>query len=127
MMNLKDYFESKKGLGVLSTADSSGRVNSAVYSRPHVITDREVAFIMADRKSHDNIQTNPHAAYLFKEEGDKYVGKRLSLTKTKVEEDSKIIDSLRRKDYADLHSEGKKRYLVYFAVDEILPLIGTAK
>jgi len=126
-MNLKDYFESKKGLGILSTADSSGRVNSAVYSRPHVITDREVAFIMADRKSYDNIQTNPHAAYLFKEEGDKYAGKRLLLTKTKEEEDEGIIDSLRRRDYADHHSKDKKRYLVYFEIYEVLPLIGTGK
>lgn len=123
-MNLKDYFESKKGLAVLSTADSSGKVNSAVYSRPHVVSDTEVAFIMADRKSHENIKANPHAAYLFKEEGEKYVGKRLSLTMTREEEDSKVIDSLRRKDYADLHSADKKRYLVYFSVDEILPLIG---
>ena len=123
-MNLKDYFESKKGLSVLSTADSSGRVNSAVYSRPHAVSDTEMAFIMADRKSHENIKVNPHAAYLFKEEGAGYAGKRLSLTMTREEEDSEIIDSLRRKDYADLHSADKKRYLVYFTVDEELPLIG---
>ena len=79
---------------------------------------------MADRKSHENIQANPHAAYLFKEEGEKYIGKRLSLTRTREEEDSEVIDSMRRKDYADLHSADKKRYLVYFAVDEVLPLIG---
>ncbi len=123
-MNLKDYFESKKGLSVLSTADSLGRVNSAVYSRPHVVNDTEVAFIMADRKSHENIKVSPHAAYHFKEEGAGYAGKRLSLTMTREEEDSEIIDSLRRKDYADLHSADKKRYLVYFTVDEELPLIG---
>ena len=126
-MNLKDYFESKKGLGVLSTADSSGKVNSAIYSRPHVMSDREIAFIMADRKSHDNIQSNPHAAYLFKEEGDKYTGKRLLLTRIKEVEDKGIIDSLRRRDYTDHHSEDKKRYLVYFEVDEILPLVGSVK
>lgn len=126
-MDLKEYFESKKGLGVLSTADESGRVNTAVYSRPHVMSDTEIAFIMADRKSHDNVQKNPHAAYLFKEEGSGYAGKRLSLTMTKEEDDTELINSLRRKEYADVYSTDRKRYLVYFAVDEILPLVGTAE
>jgi hypothetical protein len=32
-MNLKKYFESNKGIGVLSTVDEKGRVNAAVYLR----------------------------------------------------------------------------------------------
>jgi len=126
-MDLKEYFESKKGLGVLSTADESGRVNTAVYSRPHVMSDTEIAFIMADRKSHDNVTKNPYAAFLFKEEGAGYAGKRLALTKTKEEDDQELISSLRRKDYADVYSTDRKRYLVYFSVDEVMPLVGTAE
>ena len=38
-MELKEYFENIKGLGVMSTADSNGKVNSAVYSRPHFMKD----------------------------------------------------------------------------------------
>jgi hypothetical protein len=30
-MALKDYFEEQKGTGVLATADSSGKVDAAVY------------------------------------------------------------------------------------------------
>ena len=58
-MKLGDYFDKVKGLGVLSTADSSGKVNSAVYARPHVVDEQTVAFIMADRLSHANLQSNP--------------------------------------------------------------------
>jgi len=36
-MNLKTYFENTRGTGIISTADSNGRVNAAVYARPHVI------------------------------------------------------------------------------------------
>ena len=48
-MKLNEYFEKKKGRGVIATADSEGRVGVAVYARPHFIDEKTVAFIMADR------------------------------------------------------------------------------
>jgi hypothetical protein len=41
-MDLKEYFTSTNGLGVLSTADEKGKVNAAVYSKPQVIDDTHV-------------------------------------------------------------------------------------
>lgn len=35
MKALKFYFENTKGTGVLATADSDGKVDAAIYSRPH--------------------------------------------------------------------------------------------
>ena len=68
-MSLAEYFESTKGLGVLGTADAEGNVDMAVYSRPHVIDETTVAFIMRERLSYANLQSNPKAAYLFTERG----------------------------------------------------------
>ena len=34
-MDLKAYFDQAKGHGVLATADASGRVNQAIFARPH--------------------------------------------------------------------------------------------
>ena len=81
-MNLREYFDTARGTGVLATADASGKVNVAIYSRPHFLSDDdgEVAFIMNDRLSHDNVDENPNAAFLFIEESEGYVGKRLFLT-----------------------------------------------
>jgi hypothetical protein len=45
-MQLREYFESKKGVGVMSTADLQGRVNAAIYARPHVMDDGTIAFII---------------------------------------------------------------------------------
>ena len=59
-MSLQKYFDEKTGLGILSTADAHGVVNSAVYSRPHVMDEHTIAFIMANRLSHENLQSNPH-------------------------------------------------------------------
>jgi hypothetical protein len=121
-MNMKDYFEDTKGRGVLATADSEGKVDVAVYSRPHVMDEETVAFIMADRLSHHNLQSNPHAAYLFMEEGERYVGKRLFLTRIKEEKNTELAYSLRRRRYPD---DGKPLYLVYFRIEKVLPLIGS--
>ena len=76
MNDLESYFENNSGLGVLATADDAGRVDTAIYSRPHVTGEDQVSFIMADRLSHANVLANPHASYLFVEEGKGYRGKR---------------------------------------------------
>jgi hypothetical protein len=36
-MELKQYFENTEGNGILSTADGSGQVDAAIYSRPHIM------------------------------------------------------------------------------------------
>ena len=123
-MNLKEYFENTKGIGVIATAGGDGRVDTAIYARPHVMEDGLLAFIMRDRVTRTNIQANPYAAYLFKEEGSGYQGKRLYLTKVKEEEDTEIIESFRRRSYLSDKDSEESKFLVYFKVDRERPLIG---
>jgi hypothetical protein len=125
-MKLSEYFEKTKGRGVISTADSSGRLTAAVYARPHFVDEGTVAFIMADRLTHKNLESNPHAVYLFLESGEKYDGKRLYLTKTKEEKNSPLIDTIRRRESCPVDEEYMKqnRFLVSFKIDNILPLVG---
>ena len=78
-----------------------------------------------DSLSYANVQANPNAAYLFIEEGEGYVGKRLTLTKTREEDDQEKIKPLRRRNLPDECYEGKTQHLVYFRIDEVRPLIGT--
>jgi len=124
-MDLKPYFEQTKGHGVLATADASGRVNLAIFARPHVMEDNSVAFIMPHRLTRNNLQSNPQAAYLFLEEGPGYKGKRLYLTKIREEQDTDLLYSLRRKTYpADKEKQEGPRFLVFFQVDQVLPVVG---
>ena len=44
-MDRKNYFENTEGIGVLASADAEGRVDAAIYSRPHVMDSDTVAFI----------------------------------------------------------------------------------
>lgn len=126
-MKLSEYFERAKGIGVLATADAAGKVNVAMYARPHFLDGHDegtCAFIMSDRVSHDNVKANPHAAYLFVEEkGEDYAGKRLTLTMVREETDLAKIQSLRRRAVPPVSEEGMK-YLVHFRIDGVRPLVG---
>jgi hypothetical protein len=127
-MDLAEYFENQKGSGVLATADDQGRVDVAVYARPHVIDRETLAFIMPDRLTHHNLQSNNHAAFLFMERGPGYKGIRLFLTKVREEEDSELLHSIRRRRYASEKGEEEgSRFLLFFKVDKVLPLIGAGK
>lgn len=119
---LKDYFENTRGMGVMATADKEGKVNAAIYSRPHFLEDGSIAFITRDRLTHHNLQSNPYAAYLFAEEGSGYKGKRLHLRKVREVQNSELMQSLSRREYKN--EKPGSRFLVTFQVDKVLPLIG---
>jgi hypothetical protein len=125
--DLKKYFDTARGTGVLATADGQGKVDVAIYAKPHIMDKETIAFIMADRLTHHNLQSNDHAAYLYKEEGPGYKGTRLFLTKVKEEKDSDLLYEIRSKRYSPEREEGKPRFLVFFKVDKVLPLVGAGR
>jgi hypothetical protein len=126
MMTLKEYFDNAKGYGVLATADSAGKVNTAVYARPHVMDEKTIAFIMAERLTHENLKDNPWASYLFMEAGGGWSGKRVYLKKLREEQNEELLQEICRKcDYSGY--DVKKRFIVYFSVENVLPLIGSGE
>ena len=124
-MEIKEYFENTEGSGILATADSDGKVDAAIYARPHIMDGGTIALIMRDRLTHHNLQSNAHACYMFIEKGPGYKGKRFFLTKVREEQDSDLLQSVRRRQYIDEKDESK--FLVFFKVDKELPLVGTGK
>ena len=126
-MELKQYFETVKGTGILATADGDGKVDAAVYSRPHFMEDGSLAFIMADRLTHHNLQSNPCAVYLFVEDASGYKGRRLYLKKTGEEQDSDRLYALRRRKHPAKGEGGGPRFLVFFQLEKDLPLIGSER
>ncbi|NWF75942.1 MAG: pyridoxamine 5'-phosphate oxidase family protein [Nitrospirae bacterium] len=124
-MTLKEYFRSANGIGILSTADSKGKVDIAIYSVPHVFEDGTLAFIMRERLTHHNLQSNPYAAFLFIENNAGYRGVRLFLKKVKEETDSALIAKMTRRNLTPEEDKNKgPKFLVYFTVEKVLPLIG---
>ncbi len=123
-MELREYFEKASGKGVLATADSNGKVDLAVFSRPHVMEDGTLAFIMPERLTHHNLESNPHAAYMFMEDGPGWKGIRLFLRKLRDEKDTELLRTLKRRRY---EGDEEGRHLVFFKVDKVLPLIGSGE
>ena len=123
---LKQYLEEISGTGVLSTADAGGKVDAAIYSTPHVMNDGTVAFIMRERLTHENLRSNPYAVYLFMEDAPGHKGIRIFLKKTREDDNAELIASMTRRHLSpELDAQKGPKHLVYFAVERILPLIGS--
>jgi len=124
-MNLQEYFDNTTGKGVLATADGNGKVDAAVYSTPNIIDNKTVAFVMRQRLTHNNLQSNPYAAYLFVEDAPHYKGVRLFLKKIREEQDSPRIDAMKKRHLSEEQDKALgPKFLVYFTVENVLPLIG---
>ncbi len=122
-MDLKEYFETNTGLSILTTADSNGVVNSALYSKPYFL-DGNIAFIMRHRRTYTNLLANPHACYLFIESGDGYKGTRLYLTRLGEDDNPELIEKIKRGGHErPADQEPQKRSIVYFRIDNIRPLV----
>ncbi len=127
-MSLSNYFETHKGKGVLATADREGKVNAAIYARPHFMEDGTLAFVMRDRLTHSNLQSNPYAHYLFIENGPGYQGKRLYLKKVREERETELLyDLKRRNNNGEEDEKTEEMFLVFFELDRELPLVTPKK
>ena len=125
-MQLQEYFENVSGVGVMSTADSGGKVDAAIYARPHVMADGTLAFIMRDRLTHHTLQENQYASYLFIEAERGYKGIRLFLRKVREDQDLELIGKLTRRSLTAEEDEAKgPKFLVYFKIEKALNLIGS--
>ena len=123
-MDLIEYFQNTKGMGILATSDAEGSVDAAIYATPRTIDENTIVLSMLNRLSYANITANPKAAYMFIEDSPGYHGKRLYLTRVCEESDPERIKNLKRK-HAKIFPDDKiERHLVYFNVDKIRPLVG---
>ena len=124
-MHISEYFSQASGVGVLSTADNDGRVDAAIYAKPHIMDDGTVAFIMRDRLTHQNLTGNPYAAYLFVDQAPGYQGVRLYLKKVREDNDAELIQILTRRSLTPEEDQVKgPKFLVYFEIEKALDLIG---
>ena len=125
-MKLDEYFTSKSGVGILATANKDGEVDAAIFATPHILEENTIAFIMRARLTHKNLQSNPHAMYLFMEEGGFYKGVRLFIKKIKEDSDPELIAAMTRRHLPPDEDKAKgPKYIVYFEITRTLPLIGS--
>jgi len=123
-MNLAELF-ANPGLGVMSTSSSDGKVNSAVYARPHVIDKSTLVWGMTDKRTYQNLTRNRHAAFLFKVNAPGFTGVRLALELIRTEEEGDLLESI-RKNTDELVGPGAGAavtHAAWFKVTEVRSLI----
>lgn len=124
-MTLHEYFARHPGIGVFASADGNGQVNTAIYAAPHVAGDGTLVFLMRERRSWSNLQSNPHAAYLFLAGGGGYIGLRLQLTLLREDQDPLLAAAMTRSGLSAVEDQALgPKHLAYFVVDEVRPLVG---
>lgn len=126
-MDLKCYFETAVGTGVLATCDPGAEVDAAVYAKPTVIDRSTVALVMKERLSHRNLQQHLKACYIFIENGPAGKGIRLSLTMERQEKNRSLVEKLRQEQPCMFPQEDDSdKFLVFFRIDRVRPLVGDA-
>lgn len=122
------YFDEHRGTGVLATANREGTVNAAIFTRPVVVDEKTLAWVMAPRRSYTNLQENPQATFLFLEDGQGYGGVRLYLRKVTEERDPLVVGEFRQRNYPETYEKykGQPLVVVSFELLEERPLVGDA-
>ena len=125
-MDLAKYFKDAEGIGILATADEEGNPDMAIYTKPKVLDENTVAFVMRERLSHQNLKHNPQAAYMFLQSIVGNHGVRLYLTKNHEETNQSVVDKIieEHPEICPYGDEGNK-YFVHFRVDRVRELVGT--
>ncbi len=122
-MNLAAYFENIKGTGILSTSDSEGNVDAAIYTKPYIIDEQTIAFSMMEHLSYMNIKSNPKACYMFIEKTEGFKGLRMYLTMAGEEADEQRIREIKQM-HSINYKPDEQKHLVYFRVENTWPLVG---
>lgn len=125
-MNLRQYFHTTPGRGILATAGKDGAVDMAIYSGPYFKDDTTLGFIMAEHLTYDNIKANPRACFMYIESGGWFSGKRVYLTKVSEGRGKKLITDVCEHCNYSFHGNIDTAHVVFFKVDKVRPLVGGA-
>lgn len=126
-LNLKDLFATQAA-GYLATADSTGKVNSAVFGSCRLLTADTVAIGLGDNRSLANLQENPSATLLFVTPGSSplnWQGARIYLEVSHFVSGGELFDNV----IAEIEKEAGKMAahmittVAVFQVTEVRPLI----
>ena len=125
---LMDFFNKSPRTGTLSTADTAGNVDSAIFGSPRMTDEKTVIMGLGKNRSLANLQQNPHAVYLIMEPGASIMdwkGVRVYLKAQKITTSGPVLDTFRAQMAKVAGEEAAKMIhaTVSFSVTEVRPLI----
>lgn len=125
--SLMEYFNKQPRLGVLSTSNKAGEVDSAYFGSPYMIDESTIIVALGKNKTFANLQENANACYMIMEPGKsimEWKGLRIYMKMTKSEISGDTVDMM-RKIISEKAGEaaGKMIYAaVTFSVSSVRPL-----
>ena len=95
---LIEYFNKQPRLGTLSTADKSGKVNSAYFGSPRMVDEKTIFMGLGNNRTFANLQENPKAVFMVMEPGKTitdWKGVRIYVTMIDCQTSGKKLDQLK--------------------------------
>lgn len=96
-IELMEMFNKQPRIGVLSTSDSKGNVNVAVFGSPQMIDENTVVMGIGNNRSLKYLRENPEAAFIVMEPGATladWKGVRVYLEVYALEEKGDFFDTI---------------------------------
>lgn len=93
-----EYFNRAPRIGVLSTADKSGHVDSGIFGSPHMVDEKTVIMGLSNNRTLANLQQNPYGVFLIVEPGTglmDWKGVRVYLVAQKIATSGPELDTFK--------------------------------
>jgi hypothetical protein len=124
---LMEYFNKQPRLGILSTADKTGKVDSGYFGSPRMTDEKTVVMGLGKGRTFTNLQENPRACFLIMEPGSKlpeWKGVRVYLKMTDCQTSGEKLDTIKSR-IAEAAGENAAKMIhaaITFEIEEIRPL-----
>lgn len=126
--SVRDLVNDPRRVGVMATADRSGRPNAAVFGSPYMPDDLTLVMGLADTRTAQNLLETGRAVFLSvlpHENPMKTRGTRLYLRVRAMEQEGANLEAVKEKirEAAGEAAASRVRYAVFFDVESTRPLI----
>ncbi len=125
---LMEYFNKSPRIGTLSTADTTGNVDSGVFGSPRMTDENTVVMGLGKNRTLANLQQNPHAIFMIMEPSADFMdwkGIRVCLKVQNIATIGPVLDTFRSR-MAKVAGEEAAEMIhaaVSFSVTEVRPLV----
>ena len=127
---LMALFNKYPRIGTLSTANTEGEVNVAVFGSPRMIDENTVVMGIGQNRSFRNLERNPRAVFIVMEPGETVMdwkGARVYLEATDMETEGNFYDEIKQNiaKAAGKQAADMIHAAIRFKITEVRPIVDT--
>jgi hypothetical protein len=127
---LMALFNKYPRIGTLSTANTEGEVNVAVFGSPRMIDENTIVMGIGQNRSFRNLERNPKAAFIVMEPGETVMdwkGARVYLEATDMETEGDFYDEIKQNiaRAAGKQAADMVHAAIRFKITEVRPIVDT--